>query len=315
MITLGIALPHYDGLFPNDAIRGADRTRSALHYAQCADAAGLHEVWVSDHLWLDLAPRDRRCSADCWALLSSIAATTKRVRVGSLVTSASLRNPLLLTHQIATVADIADGRLDIGLGAGWNELEFAEAGEVFPKTSDRLAAVMKLASMLRASLGSSCPPIWVGGKRTGILSVAAQIADGWNLAWDPTPAAYVRRSDMLQRRIAQAEDQRALVRSVGLTTVIGNDEADLRHRWDRLRAWVPGGHLDRTSFDEWRSRGLIGTPEEVHTRLAAWSDLGVTHIVCALGMPFGLFEEEQLDLLAGLVQTASTVVPAEGLSS
>ncbi|MGH3370144.1 MAG: LLM class flavin-dependent oxidoreductase, partial [Nocardioidaceae bacterium] len=86
MTTIGVTLPHYDGFFPDRDVKGAHRTSLALEYAHRIEAAGLHEVWVSDHLWLEVAPGDRRPSADCWTLLAAIAATTRTVRLGSLVT-------------------------------------------------------------------------------------------------------------------------------------------------------------------------------------------------------------------------------------
>jgi alkanesulfonate monooxygenase SsuD/methylene tetrahydromethanopterin reductase-like flavin-dependent oxidoreductase (luciferase family) len=306
MITFGLALPHYDGLFPTPGVTGADRTHAALSYAQRAETAGFHQVWVSDHLWLELADGDRRRSPDCWALLSAIAATTRGIRIGSLVTPAPLREPALLAHQVATVMDLAGPRLDVGLGAGWHAPEFADAGRPFEPNPQRLAAVEHTAAVLRSRLGPSAPPIWIGGKRTGILAVAARAADGWNLAWDPTPADYTRRLNTLLHAAGRERHDGSppLLRSVGLTTVIGTDEADLRRRWNHLRNWVPGGHLDSVSFEDWRNRGLIGTPDEIRARLDAWADLGVDHVVCALGMPFGLFDDEQIDLLAAAARLA-----------
>ncbi|QJS10790.1 LLM class flavin-dependent oxidoreductase [Streptomyces argyrophyllae] len=314
MITIGLALPHYDGFFPNPGVTGAHRTRRALAYAQRAEQAGLHQLWVSDHLWLDVAPQDRRRSPDCWTLLAAIAATTRRIRLGSLVTPASLREPELLVHQITTVADLAGERLDIGLGAGWNAAEFAAAGRRFSAAADRLADVERTAELIRTELGPTAPPVWVGGKRSGILSVAARIADGWNLAWDPTPASYWQRLARLNAAQPSARKSAPILRSVGLTTVIGTDEADLHQRWTRLRRWVPGGHLDGLSFDAWRKRGLIGTPDEVHSRLTAWESLGVDHVVCALGMPFGLFDDEQIDLLAAAARRAGATTTAKPLT-
>ncbi|MEU9481224.1 LLM class flavin-dependent oxidoreductase [Streptomyces sp. NPDC048191] len=314
MITIGLALPHYDGFFPTPEVTKAHRTRKALAYAQRAEQSGLHQVWVSDHLWLDVAPQDRRHSPDCWTLLAAIAATTSRIRLGSLVTPAPLREPELLVHQIATVADLAGERLAIGLGAGWNPAEFTAAGRPFPAAADRLASVERTAALIRTELGPTSPPVWVGGKRSGILGVAARVADGWNLAWNPTPADYRRCLARLNAAQPSQRTSAPILRSVGLTTVIGTDEADLYQRWTKLRRWVPGGHLDGLPFDTWRSRGLIGTPDEVHNRLTAWENLGVDHVVCALGMPFGLFDDEQIDLLTAAARRAGASTTAKPLT-
>jgi alkanesulfonate monooxygenase SsuD/methylene tetrahydromethanopterin reductase-like flavin-dependent oxidoreductase (luciferase family) len=89
-----------------------------------------------------------------------------------------------------------------------------------------------------------------------------------------------------------------LARSIGLTTLVGENENDLRRRWDRLRRWAPGGYLDSIRFETWRQRGLVGTPKEIRRRVQQWQGVGVSHIVCAFGMPFGIFDDEQLGLFA-----------------
>jgi alkanesulfonate monooxygenase SsuD/methylene tetrahydromethanopterin reductase-like flavin-dependent oxidoreductase (luciferase family) len=191
MISFGLALPHYDGLFPSRAIAGAARTRAALSYAQRAESIGFSEVWASDHLWLELADGKRRYSPDCWTLLSAIAATTDRIRLGSLVSAAPLREPALLAHQVATVVDLAPGRVDLGLGAGWHEPEFAAIGVRFPPVSERLSAVERTAASVRASLGIQAPPIWIGGKRSGWPSPRVSPTAGTSLGTRPprhTPA-------------------------------------------------------------------------------------------------------------------------------
>ncbi|MGH4020567.1 MAG: LLM class flavin-dependent oxidoreductase [Pseudonocardiaceae bacterium] len=104
MITFGLSLPHYDGLFSAGSTTGAVRTQAAFDYALRAEQTGFSQVWVSDHLWLDL-DGERRRSPDCWTLLAAIATRTQRIRLGSLVTAAPLREPALLAHQVATVAD------------------------------------------------------------------------------------------------------------------------------------------------------------------------------------------------------------------
>ena len=296
MITFGLALPHYDGLFPDPDISGKDRTLAALEYAQRAEAAGFHRLWVSDHLWLQLDDGPRRRSPDCWTLLAAVASATHTVRIGSLVTPASLRPPTLLTHQVATVLDIAGPRVDVGLGAGWHKAEFTEAGRSFLPATARLAAIESTATHLRAALGPDAPPIWVGGKRAGLLGVAGTVADGWNLAWDPSPAEYTRRLDALVKLRVPDETAVGFTRSVGLTTIIGIDEKDLRHQWRRLCRWAPGSYLETLGFEGWRAKGLVGTPDEVRAKVTAWKDVGVDDIVCALGIPFGLFDVNQMQL-------------------
>lgn len=191
MISLGVALPHYDGLFPVRAGRDGTATGLALDYARHIAAAGLSQIWVSDHLWLDVAARDRRRSPDCWSLLAALAATTQHIRLGSLVTPAPLRPPALLLHQIGTVHDLAGERLEVGLGAGWQAPEFAACGLAFPSGAERLDSVISVAELIRSTWGAAAPRICVGGKRSGIRRIAGRVADTWNLAWDPRPDDFV----------------------------------------------------------------------------------------------------------------------------
>jgi len=307
MTTFGLSLPHYDGFFPDSSTRGARRTSAAIDVAVCAEDLGFEAVWVSDHLGLAVDGGPVRRSPDCWTLLAAIATETSTIRVGSLVSNASLRPPAILAHQVKTVLDLAGPRVDVGLGAGWNHDEYTTAGLAFPSVSKRLAAVRDTAAALRKATGDSMPPLWVGGKRSGILAVTAEISDGWNLAWDPDPCVF----DVLQERLralAQAAGRPTPRMSVGLTTVIGWDEADLRRRWEQLRQWVPGGYLDEADFEQWRARGLVGTVATVRARAVEWANRGVDHIVCAFGMPFGLFDAEQLDLAREALELEPRVV-------
>ncbi|GAA1862413.1 LLM class flavin-dependent oxidoreductase [Myceligenerans crystallogenes] len=295
MTTYGLALPHYDGLFPDASTWGARRTQATLAYARRAEDLGFAEVWVSDHLTLTLDGGPRRRSPDCWTLLGAIAQRTDSIRLGSLVSNASLRPPALLAHQVATVIDLAGTRVDVGLGAGWNAQEYVSAGIAFPDAGERLAAVQRTADAVRQAAGEATPPLWIGGKRSGALAMAGKIGDGWNLAWDPNPAAFDTRRAQVNAA-AEAAGRPAPRVSVGLTTLVGQDEPDLRRRWELLRRRVPDGYLDRVTFDQWRTKGLIGTVDDLSARARTWTDRDVDHIICAFGMPFALFDDDQLNL-------------------
>ncbi len=327
-MQVGLALPHYDCSFPDGRPATFDRVAA---YAERAEALGFSQVWMSDHFWIDLerydGPAGHQGTPECWTTLSGIAMRTERVRLGTLVLAAGFRHPGLLAKMAATLDQLSDGRLDLGLGAGWNAQEFIEHGLDFPAPRQRLAMLEEALGVLAALFGGGPasyagrwftlrdaplnpaplqrprPPLWVGGKGDQLLGVVARAADGWNLCWSTTPEQYAGRLDVLRDACARADRPFADVRrSLGLATLIGRDADDLARRWRRLQAWTPGGALDGVPLSEWAAARLVGTPAQILDQLRSWERLGVEQVICTFaGLPFGVFEDEQLDLVAELV--------------
>jgi probable F420-dependent oxidoreductase len=327
-MKLGLALPHYDQGFPD---AGALTFERVAGYAERAEAAGLAELWVSDHFWLNLdrygGPPGRRGSLECWTTLSALAMRTQRVRLGSLVMAVGFRPPTLLAKMAATLDQLSGGRLDLGLGAGWNQDEFRENDLPFPSPGERLAMLEEALGVLEALLTGAPtsfsgrhyqvhnaqllpgpvqrprPPLWVGGSGDRLLGVVARAADGWNVCWAITPRQYDQRLEVLRAACARAGRSSGEVRrSLGLTTLIGRDPDDLVERWRRLQAWTPGRFLDKVDLAGWAASRLVGTPDQILEQLRAWEGRGVEQVICSLSsLPFTVFEDEQLDLLGELV--------------
>jgi probable F420-dependent oxidoreductase len=328
-MQLGLALPHYDHSFPDGGPLTFERVAG---YAERAEAMGLSELWVSDHFWLNLeryGGAGWHGSLECWTTLSALAMRTQRVRLGSLVMAVGFRPPTLLAKMAATLDQLAGGRLDLGLGAGWYEEEFVNNDLPFPPPGERLAMLEEALGVLRTLLTDAetpasfsgryyhardarvipgpvqrpHPPLWVGGSGDRLLGVVARAADGWNVCWAVSPEQYDERLEVLRAACARAgRPFDAVRRSVGLATLIGRDADDLVERWRRLQAWAPGGVLDKAELSEWASSRLVGTPDQIVERLRAFSERGVEQVVCSLSsVPFTVFEDEQLDLLGELV--------------
>jgi probable F420-dependent oxidoreductase len=326
-MQLGLALPHYDISFPDRQPASFDRV---ARYAELAESLGFFQAWVSDHFWLDLerygGPAGRQGTPECWTMLSALAMRTSRVRLGTLVLAAGFRPPTLLAKMAATFDQLSGGRLDLGLGAGWNAAEFTENGLPFPRPGERLVMLEEALQVLRALLDAGGapasfegryyraeqapvvpgavqrphPPLWVGGKGDRLLGVVARAADGWNLCWSVTPGEYQERLEVLAAACRRAGREPADVRrSLGLSTLLGRDADDLVARWRRLQAWTPGGILDGVELRDWAASRLVGTPDEVVAQLRAWQQRGVEQVICSYaGLPFSVFEDEQLQLTA-----------------
>jgi alkanesulfonate monooxygenase SsuD/methylene tetrahydromethanopterin reductase-like flavin-dependent oxidoreductase (luciferase family) len=156
------------------------------------------------------------------------------------------------------------------------------------------------------------PPIHVGGKGDRLLGLAAQVANGWNTVWAWTPEAYRARLDVLHRACdAVDRDPSSITLTVGLYSVVGEDQRDLDSRWRRMQASAPNQMLDGLSLDDWRAGGrLVGTVAEVAEQLAEWAALGVSTIIACPGpVPFSVTAIDDLDPLAAAVSSLAGLWP------
>lgn len=221
-----------------------------------ADEAGFDHLWPFDHLVALHAPPTTPIF-DGWTLLGAIAASTRRIRMGLNVSGNLYRHPALLAKIAVTVDHLSGGRLEVGLGASWNEAEFAMFGLPFPGATDRIrmldesCQVLKLLwSEERATFAGSVyrltdaisapkpiqrprPPLWIGGKgpkRT--LRVAASHADIWHSdVWHADIAAAQASWDLagvLDEHCANVGRDPAAVRR-GHSLLTDDADAALRH--------------------------------------------------------------------------------------
>ena len=120
----------------------------ARRAAEIFDQVGFDSVWVCDHLYG--VPRADVPILEAWSELAAVAAVTSNVEMGTLVTPPLFRNPAMLAKQIATIDNIAGGRVVAGFGAGWFEDEFVGYGNEFPSGRERLVALEEMVELCRA---------------------------------------------------------------------------------------------------------------------------------------------------------------------
>ncbi len=138
-MKLGIIVPQgwtgeYNGWDPLDA------WARTLAIAQQADALGVESIWLFDHFHTVPRPTDE-ITFESYTSLSALAALTTRVRLGHIVICTAFRNPALTAKMISTMDTISDGRMELGIGAGWKRDEWLAYGYGFPETKERLAAL------------------------------------------------------------------------------------------------------------------------------------------------------------------------------
>jgi probable F420-dependent oxidoreductase len=324
-MDVGLALPQFDFSVPGERPL---RWSTTAAWAQRAEALGFHSIWLADHLFFDVVkyggPEETFDCYDPLAGLAALARITADVRIGILVISVPLRPPSVLAKALSTLDVLSGGRLVAGLGAGNYEPEFVAAGVPFERPAVRLERLEEAIDVLEGLFGGGpftyeghhyrtvearClprpvqrphPPIWLGGKGDRLLDLCARRADGWNTVWAWTQDDYRERLAVLDRACERAGRDPALVtRSLGLYTLVGEDDADLRRRFRRMQERSLPGVLAGADLDEWRTGRLVGTVEEVREQLAGWEALGVgSLVVCLAPVPFSVVSADDVDLVA-----------------
>lgn len=325
-MRVGLALPHYDFSLPDGGPVSFERVAEV---ALRAERLGFDSVWVSDHFFASLerygGPETPQGSLEPLSTLAGLAVRTERVRLGTLVLSASFRHPAILAKSATAVDLLSGGRLELGLGAGWYEREYGAFGYTFGSAGERFSALEEtLEVLVRLLPGGPAsyegerfrlreafnhpppaqrprPPIWVGGKGgPRLLRLVARLADGWNTAWRWTPEAYAERVAAARAACERAgRDPGTLRLSLGLFTVLGEDERDLERRYARMAERLPPGVATAMPLEALRRECLAGTPEQALERLARFAELGVEELVVSPApIWFSLPDPSMLELVA-----------------
>ena len=266
--------------------------------AVLAESLGFTGLWTVDHMWARGAAELPLLEG--WTLIAALAEATSRLRLGVLVTCNSYRNPGMLAKAVATADHVSGGRIELGIGAGWMEEEYAAYGFPFPPIRTRLAQleesleiITKLFSQPKTThLGQhyrfeEAPfepkpvqhplPITIGGAGPKILMrLVARWAHRWNC---PMPAA--SRLDehlaaLSHHCAAIGRDPRDVVVSEQIAVVIGKDDVDLARQMEVARRRIGG-------FVDLKSMAVCGTPDAVVDQLVAKIRKGVNDFAVLFG--------------------------------
>ena len=267
-----------------------------LAVAQLSEELGFDAFFRSDH-FLTFAGDGLPGPTESWITLGAIARETSRIRLGTMVTSATFRWPGVLAISVAQVDAMSGGRVELGLGTGWNDAEHraygipfgSGFGERFERLEEQLEIVDGLWTTpvgatysfsgrhytlsdspgLPKPLQQPRPPIIVGGggpRRTPRL--AARFADEYNTPF-LSPADFGAARDRVRAACdAIDRDPSSLVYSAAQTVCCGADDAEVGRR---------AGRIGRTAADVRRDL-LGGTPDEVVAKLRAYGEAGATRV-------------------------------------
>ena len=271
-----------------------------LRLTEAAEDMGYESLCRSDHL-TSLAGESKRPSLETWTSLTLVAARTRRIRFGPMVSPVTFYQPALLAKMAVALDTLSHGRLDLGLGAGWNEPEHATFGIRLPPVKERLDRLEAAARYIRA-LGVGEPvtldqshyalrkaenyplPTYgrlrlvIGGrgeKRT--LRIAAEFADEWNVTRVDPDGFRQKREVLAQHCATVRRDPETIARSLMIPLAIGHDRPDVARRIAAARAVFPQMPADEAA---WRKASfLVGTPSEVVENLEQWRAAGVQRVL------------------------------------
>jgi F420-dependent oxidoreductase-like protein len=261
-----------------------------LRVAAVAEAAGFDAFFRSDHFLAMGAGSGEPGPSDSWVTLGALARETSRIRLGTLVTSATFRHPGPLAIAVAQVDQMSGGRVELGLGAGWFEAEHRAYGLPFPSTGerfDRLAEQLEIITGLWGTLPGEHyafsgkhytltdspalpkpiqrprPPVIVGGVGpTRTPELTARFADEINVAFRPLDVVATQFDRVTAACTAIGRDPAEVVRSVAQTVVIGRTDAELAER-----ALTVGQDVDDRADNP-----VFGTVAEVVDKVGRWRE-------------------------------------------
>jgi F420-dependent oxidoreductase-like protein len=262
-----------------------------LAVAQATEALGFDAFFRSDH-YLAMGGDGLPGPTDAWVTLAALARETTRIRLGTLVSSATFRWPGILAIIVAQVDAMSGGRVELGLGTGWYDGEhtaygipFPALGERFERLEEQLAILTGLwatpvgekftfsgahysvadSPALPKPLQKPHPPLILGGagaKRTPRL--AATYADEFNVPFHGVADTHAQFTRVREACASRNRDPASLILSAAQVVCCGADEAEIA-----ARARAIGREVD-----ELRTNGAAGTPDEVVARLRELGEAG-----------------------------------------
>ncbi len=252
------------------------------------EGLGFDSIWAGDHLLYE-QPDGPVGPWEAWSLLAAVAAITERVQIGPLVAATSFHNPAMLAKKATTVDEISGGRLILGLGAGWNEVEYRAYGFPFDHRASRFEeAFTIIRTLLRDGeidfagtyytarectlvprSGPGGPPIMIGSIGSRVLAATLPHVDMWNTwhAWfGNNPDGFI--------------DLNATIDDAALA--VGRDPSEI----GRTAAlyWQFEGGAGRKQGDTKRHKAdpQAGSPEDLAVALRTYAAVGVQHVQLVL---------------------------------
>ena len=271
--------------------------------AEAVEASGLDGLFRSDHYLSMNGPGAN--AMDAWAILSGLADRTTRIRLGTMVSPATFRHPSVLANMASTVDHISNGRVELGLGAGWYEAEHRAFGFDFPPPATRFTVLEEQAEIIhrqwteddvsfsgrhftlehctaRPKPVQQPPPLIIGGSgKPRTVGVAVRFGAEYNASVFSTEQCGELRSVLDRECERQGRDPASLRFSAfAQNTVIGTSSADVARKIDQVQRELDYG--TRGLLAEPLSTWFTATADQAVERLSGWAAAGAHRVLLQL---------------------------------
>jgi alkanesulfonate monooxygenase SsuD/methylene tetrahydromethanopterin reductase-like flavin-dependent oxidoreductase (luciferase family) len=301
-----------------------------LAIALRAEAAGFETMFRSDH-YASFPGSSEQQTTDAWVVLAGLARETSRIRLGTLVSPVTFRHPGNLVKLVTTVDHMSGGRIEVGIGAGWNDDDHEPLGLPFPPISERADLMEDQLALLRGlwtepdgwdfdghqvsvrggalrprpvdvpgrprENGYARPRILTGGEGSPRgYRIAARYADEFNLT-SSSPEDVRRKQPLIDDACrAIGRDPATLARSAMVGVLMGADSAEVERRADALLGeFGQSGASGIRWLEPRRKRWILGTPDEARAMVSRFAEAGIERIMLQDFLPRDL---DMIDLMA-----------------
>ena len=294
-----------------------------LAIAKRAEANGFETLFRSDHYSSFPGPSGQP-TTDAWTVLAGLARETDRIGLGVLVSPVTFRHPGSFAKVVTTVDEMSGGRIEVGVGAGWNDLEHRQHGLPFPPIKERADLMEDQLAVLhglwgepdgwsfqghhvsiqdakfhpkpvdvpgrpRTPIGGARPRLLVGGQGSPrSYRLAARYADEFNLSSSGPAKAREAFAAVAAACVAIDRDPSTLTHSTMAGVLIGRDDGEMAARLAAAAAALGSADHDQAWLDERLGRWITGTPDQARETVRRFAEAGVERIMLQDFLPWDL---------------------------